>query len=1101
MSDEMSAGSSTPVDTSGRPRMPGGTQAGIVQSERFSRYTILGELGRGGMGVVLSAYDPQLERKVALKLVHVAGGDDDRASRAHRTQLISEARAMARLGHPNVVSIYDIGQHQARVYVAMELIKGESLRQRNTRARLPWPEAVAIMARVARGLAAAHAVGLTHRDVKPDNVLLGDDGRVCITDFGLATDTRGQAMVSERTATNGAVGAADADEAGDLASETTLTTRATNTATTAGVAGTPSYMAPEQHLAMTCDASTDVFGFSVSLFETLYGTKPFDPRAAKPLLEQIRDGDIVFPQPEPPVPAWLKAIVLRGLHYDRETRWASAKELLDQLEQPRGSGLHQAMLVALALVCTLFGVVASHEISAQPSSCTVTDPGVSQAWGPQRVAAVERAFLASEKAFARNTLQKIKSDIERYVERWQHARSDNCRATHVDGRQPHADMLLRDECLARRLQELQALTQVFATADDSAIRKASRAVKGLAPLEACADLDELRRKTQRSLTPRARAWAQRAQADLAQFQAWMEMGQIQRAAPLGESLASAAMAAGHIAKAAELEQHLSQIDYLSGRIPTALERSNLAISLATSAGADDLVSGAVAWQIFAEGYLLANYTRARELIGRARALLTRLGEPADISGAHFMNVGTFHFGRGDIDSAAESYRRALELHEQAFGPQHPKTAYVIGNIGLTEINRGRLESALSYFERAADIMGRSLGLDHPDLVLAIANTAVIHLDLSQPGRALAASDRASRICHAAHGDDGVHCSASEQHGTQALIMMGHWDEARERADSLRIRQERAGRRGPSNAMWSHLHLAQVEHQRGHWPEALALIRDGLDWSQRDRGVDHLGVRSMRALQVRAELALGRPTAARAHLAELASLERATGAGGSSGMSAGAELHSLRAEIALAEGQPEAAHDHYLEALDIHTKATRTVLHRELKLQRLAVRIALALDNAPQALQAALEARKLWHAIPELEPHTGVETRLLLARAQLRNAAFDSARATLFELIESFDPKQRSPHQLASAHMLLACIAITRAPSHARTHAQARAQHWRQRALEASISPQQTTSLRGQWSECRRRAPMITQRAQHRVESLIGPPPPDAPIRAPRTQAP
>jgi hypothetical protein len=210
--------------------------------ERIGRFVVQQPLGQGGMGLVVSAMDPELDRVVALKLVPTQGSGGSTLSE----RLLREARAMARLRHDNVLTVYEAGTHEGWVYVAMELVRGGTLRDAGART---WRETVALFARAGAGLAAAHARGLVHRDFKPENVLLEDD-RVLVADFGLVSH------------------AVDAPT-GSGPAETPLPS---SPLTQIGeVVGTPLYMAPEQHAGGRVDARSDQFSFCVALYEALPG--------------------------------------------------------------------------------------------------------------------------------------------------------------------------------------------------------------------------------------------------------------------------------------------------------------------------------------------------------------------------------------------------------------------------------------------------------------------------------------------------------------------------------------------------------------------------------------------------------------------------------------------------------------------------------------------------------------------------------------------------------------------------------------------------------------------------------------------------------------
>jgi len=290
------------------PRLDGAT-AELQRYERVERYLVLGTLGEGGMGAVYGAYDPLLRRRVALKVIRgdrSVGGEPD-------ARLVREARAMARLSHPNVLPVYDVGHAEGGVFIAMELCEGQTLRGWLDSPR-PWAEVLDAFVRAGRGLAAAHAEGLVHRDFKPDNVMIDGRGRVRVLDFGLVAPW--SAMASSRSEELGV----PEDERLDEATRLTRDGRAL---------GTPLYMAPEQHAGREVDGRADQFAFCVALYTALYGQRPFAGQTVADLVEDKRRG-----APKPPgtrVPRGLWRVLRRGLMRSPDDRWPTMHALLDAL--------------------------------------------------------------------------------------------------------------------------------------------------------------------------------------------------------------------------------------------------------------------------------------------------------------------------------------------------------------------------------------------------------------------------------------------------------------------------------------------------------------------------------------------------------------------------------------------------------------------------------------------------------------------------------------------------------------------------------------------------------------------------------------------------
>src|SRR5690606_13584986 len=258
-------------------------EAPLAAGSTVDRFVVLSVIGEGGNGRVYAAYDPELDRQIALKLLERGrpASDDSEDARVRR-----EAQALAKITHPNVVTVYDVGQHQGRLYLAMEFVSGRTLRAWVRSQRPSWREIVDAIVAAGHGLLAVHEAGLVHRDVKPDNIMIGDDGRVRVMDFGLAREGNEPVVTARR----------DGDE---LRSATSLTR-------TGALAGTPAYMAPEQHLGQPFDARTDQFALCVSLWELLYGERPFAGANLAALALNVTTGNRRPAPSDSPVPGWLR---------------------------------------------------------------------------------------------------------------------------------------------------------------------------------------------------------------------------------------------------------------------------------------------------------------------------------------------------------------------------------------------------------------------------------------------------------------------------------------------------------------------------------------------------------------------------------------------------------------------------------------------------------------------------------------------------------------------------------------------------------------------------------------------------------------------------
>jgi hypothetical protein len=335
--DETGVAIGTAETIAGAPPSPARERGRVAAGAQVGRYVIGELLGAGGMGEVYAADDPELARRVAVKLLR-----KDLRAAIGEARLQREAQAMARISHENVIAVYDVGTHEDQVFVAMELVTGQSLRGWLKERPRTIAEIVPVFAAAGRGLAAAHAAGFVHRDFKPDNVLVGRDGRVRVTDFGLArADGR-----HEQPPRGAALASPAIDEPLTMSG---------------AVVGTPAYMAPEQHAGANVDARSDQFGFCVALYEALYDERPFAGKNLAELAREVGAGNV-----RPPgkgkgrrVPASLRAIVLRGLAVRPGDRFATMDELVAALGRDRTRVPRALAWVALVLaVIAALGVLA-----------------------------------------------------------------------------------------------------------------------------------------------------------------------------------------------------------------------------------------------------------------------------------------------------------------------------------------------------------------------------------------------------------------------------------------------------------------------------------------------------------------------------------------------------------------------------------------------------------------------------------------------------------------------------------------------------------------------------------------------------------------------
>ncbi|MGE5185627.1 MAG: serine/threonine-protein kinase, partial [Acidobacteriota bacterium] len=398
MSEDDTASPATAVE--GGPRKPARRAPELTRGTIVGRYVVLDRLGAGGMGVVYAAWDPELNRRIALKLVQ-PGGED-----ASGARMLREAQALARLSHPNVVVIYDVGKIDDRVFLAMELVEGTTLSAWLRAGDRAWREIVDVFVAAGRGLAAAHAAGVIHRDFKPGNVIVGEDGRARVLDFGLAR-AAGDVVIDEVPAAGGS-----RDALGD---DLTVTGTAV---------GTPVYMPPEAYTGEPVGEAGDQFSFCVALHEALYGVRPFETRITAEVMPPVRaaPGDSK-------VPGWLRAVVLRGLARRPSERFASMNALLAALAADPAAKRRRVLAGAAAVVAAgalVAGGLALHASQRADDPCALAAP-LAGTWDPLAKGRVAAAFAATGRDDAAAKYARVASALDDAARAWLGARGAACR--------------------------------------------------------------------------------------------------------------------------------------------------------------------------------------------------------------------------------------------------------------------------------------------------------------------------------------------------------------------------------------------------------------------------------------------------------------------------------------------------------------------------------------------------------------------------------------------------------------------------------------------------------------------------------------------------
>ncbi len=733
---------------------------------RFGRYTWLRSLGAGGMGTVVVGHDPLLDREVAIKLV-------DAADPTLRARVVHEAQSHARVTHPNVVSVFDVGVAGPRVYIVMELIVGPDLARWIAEGQ-PWRAVVDAWLEVAEGIAAVHAAHLVHRDVKPSNAVMGADGRARLIDFGVA-----RAMVLETPG-------ADGSRVGDADEQTDQDLRA----------GTPAYMAPEQLLGAEFDARAEQFSWCVSLWEALAGARP---GGSTPALAAL-DGP--WPPPAPAirdVPRAVWPVLARGLAADPAERFDSMHALVAAVRRGVGSPPRRRRLTALALTGAAALAAWSWTPRAEDDACVDVSADTDGLWDASTRDTVDRHLAATAPSLHDAAWPRLDAAITDWVSAWDETRAQVCGDDEPD--------VAATRCLTWALADVRAIVDVLGRGDATALsRELDRAVSRpspsrcreaavvattppLAPEAIDDQVEEIRTRLRQAQRQReqgeyavALAVAEAAMADasaldfpplhmecgLAVGEAMAATGPYERAREVLEQTYAQADSAGYTVVAARAASQLAELLGTELRdAEGATPWTTRALAAARAAGDPALLSeaeGRVASTAVAAG----KSAEARVLYEGLRARLTRecpapcaqlvkvelelswlleeqgehdaalqhahagLALAREVGGDGHLHTGAAHnrlcallMRGGEYEAAKEQCTQGWTITRAVFGDEHTDTASSLAMLATVELTMGDAEAARPRLERAHAVFERILGPQHRQTQAAASNLALM----------------------------------------------------------------------------------------------------------------------------------------------------------------------------------------------------------------------------------------------------------------------------------------------------------------------------------------------------------------------------------------
>ena len=720
--------------------------AELVAGERIGRYVVRALLGKGAIGAVYRAWDPDLDRQVAIKVLQKRRGSviDHRA-------LLREAQALARLSHPNVIAIYDVGMvgdPGDALFIAMELVEGTDLAgwlaQRRT-----LPEILEVFEAAARGLAAAHAVGIVHRDFKPANVLLGARANeVRVADFGLA-----------RMQTEAAAESTSVVGAGLLHTQLTAT---------GFVVGTPAYMAPEVHAGKAADAAADQYAFFVALFEAIYGRRPFVGSELETLVARKRKGLAQLPD-DVDVPAWLGPMLLRGLLRDPTARFDSLATVADTIarhRRVRGSGRWVVIAAGLAVVGTAAIALA---LRPEPDRCAHVDAIVTETWNRGRADALVTTIAAHGDAIDG---ARVRVELDDYASRWREAYRERCDEVPELGKVPWQQLDAHVRCLRHEWLVFDALVRQLETGDATELQAIARTIAELPTPNACADARE--RPAGLEPPPEKIVAVEDLRARLDAIETISIGGRYREALTEVEKLEAEAAPLGFaplrieiLATRGYLHDYLAEYDQAAALLEQVVYE-------AESLGYDHLHARALRTLLYVMATHQGRVAEAKALLPQADALVRRLDNPAieaELAEAHAI-VALYD---DDLAGAEQRFRDALVLADGHYGPESRLAAQVAQNLGNVLLRRSRPGEAEPFVRRSLDFHRRQHAPGN--IAAGLALLGITQLQLGRYREAIATQREVLAIREELLGPDHPRTIGTVHNLTMLALALGDLDGA------------------------------------------------------------------------------------------------------------------------------------------------------------------------------------------------------------------------------------------------------------------------------------------------------------------------------------
>ena len=791
------------------------------------RYVVLRSAGGSKRARLFIAWDPELDRNVCLKLVTMRSDDRE----YDRERILHEAQALARLAHPNVVVVYDVGTWADRVYIAMEYVEGETLSEWLQSDRRTWPQIRDVIVQAGRGLAAAHAAEIVHLAVEPANIVVGADGLVRVLEFGLAQRLRSPLSL---------------DSTSDPSVDSGRTAPA-------AVDGSPAYIAAERHRGEVPDARADQFALCVTAWEAFYGRLPFAGDDRRALRAAIVRGRIVDPPPVS-IPAWIEAALRRGLDPDPSRRFPDLPALLQQLardpRRTRNRGV-AAVLGIVAIAGASWAWVQRRD--AQAALCQGGEDKLAGIWDAPTRDTTVAALQATGVAYAETTSLAVQTVLDGYSAAWVAMYTDACEATRIRGEQSESLLDRRMMCLEERRHELQALVRVFAEADAAVVERAASAASGLQPLPPCADVERLM-ATSAADDPSQRPRREELTRMLAEARALERAGRLEEGGAAAERALALALELDAEPEAASSHLTLATVAEGRGEIDAALGHVQESVLLAERAAADGERLHAITQLAWTIGHLKADYASGHAFVRVGLGIADRIGAGTLERARLLSHQAVLYIDEGKYRDAITLGLRAAEQVAQLEG-EHPELAVVYNNVAAAHHAIGEPDEALRYYELARDARVRMLGAAHPDVAEVVANAASVEHSLGRLDEAEKDFRRALEVLEAVPGSRAVFMRNLHNNFAILLQDLGRYDESVAHYQRAIEGWRQVDATQPFIGVGL-ANIADLELERGRPQDAKKLATEALTVLEGNLEPDHRYVGYASATLGRAELASG-----------------------------------------------------------------------------------------------------------------------------------------------------------------------------------------------------------------------------------------------------